>query len=123
MEPKIVCDLTELVGFTAPLHRNYAVAGTQAVSVIELPSSEDVFEELVITKEATIYKFERIWLANDQAVALGMSYFPTNRFLGMLDEDIGGTLCKLLDRKYIKRPIQTAESPGSMIVDARRARL
>ncbi|NNN12962.1 MAG: UTRA domain-containing protein [Acidimicrobiaceae bacterium] len=123
MEPEIVCDLTVLVGFTEPLHSNGIVAGTQAVSAIELPRPEDVFEDLVIAKEATIYKFERIRLANDQPVALGMSYFPTNRFLGMLDEDIGGTLSKLLDREYIKRPIQAAESLELIIADARRAGL
>ena len=122
-EPKIVCDLTMLVGFTEQLRRNGVVAGTRVVSAVEMLAPDDVAEALGITKDAMVYEIERIRLANDQPVVLEKSYFPAHRFPGMLDEDLSGSLYQLLDSKYAKRPTQAVESLESVIVDPRRARL
>ncbi len=122
-EPKIVCDLTMLVGFTEQLRRNGVVAGTKVVSASEIAAAGDVAEALGIAVGTAVFEVERIRLANDLPVALEKSYFPAHRFVGMLDEDMSGSLYQLLDSKYDKRPVAATESLESIIVDSRRAKL
>jgi GntR family transcriptional regulator len=122
-EPKVECDLTTLIGFSEQLRRRGMTAGARVVSAAEEQADPSVAKALGLSEGAPVYLVVRVRLANDRPLLLERSHFPAERFPGLLDEAMGGSLYELLEKRYGQRPRRAIESLESVSAGPLEARL
>ncbi len=107
---KIACDLNQITGFTDQLRSNGHRPGSRLLEAVETGADEEVAKALEIGSGAPVYRIIRLRLADEQPVAIERSWFPAERFRGLLKRDLNGSIYALLDICYGERPIKALET-------------
>lgn len=109
-EPRIVCDLTQLAGFTEQMRRAHVRAGARVISAETVVAPAHVALALSIPRRAPVYEIVRVRTVRQEPLALERSYFPCDTFPDLLANRLTGSLYELLARKYDQQPVSATES-------------
>jgi GntR family transcriptional regulator len=107
--PKLEQDLTTLAGFSEQLRRHGMVAGARVLSATLRPAGPAAGAALQIGEAGQAYEIRRIRLADGRPIVLERSLFPAERFEGLLECRLDGSLYELLEVKYGLRPHRARE--------------
>lgn len=121
--PKIACDLSSFAGFTEQLKNNGMRPGARILTAIEQPASDELVKAFEIAPGAPCFRIERLRLADETPVAVERSWFPAERFPGLIDHDLSSSLYAILDRFYGQRPTRALETLESIRLSNADARL
>jgi DNA-binding GntR family transcriptional regulator len=119
--PKLEQDLTTLAGFSEQLRRHGMVAGARVLTAIARPAGPAAGAALQIGPDDPVYEVRRIRLADGRPIAAERSVFPADRFPGMLDSRLDGSLYELLEVRYGLRPHRARESLEPVTAGVREA--
>jgi GntR family transcriptional regulator len=122
-EPKIVCDLTGLAGFTEQMRRANVRPGARVVSAVTLAATRSVAVGLSIERGALVHEVVRVRTANREPLALERAYFPAATFPDLLSRRLSGSLYTLLTRAYGQTPHTAEESLEPVTATEEEARL
>ena len=102
-QPKLERDLGTFSGLSEQLRRQGVAAGARVVSAQEVDGA------IVIV---------RVRLADGEPFALERSSFPADRFAGLLDLDLTGSLYDLLAEHFDAAPVRAVERIEPVLADA-----
>jgi GntR family transcriptional regulator len=122
-EPKILCDLTGLAGFTEQMRRANVRAGARIVTATTRPASHAVAVGLSIERGALVHEVIRIRTANREPLALERAYFPAGTFPDLLQRRLTGSIYALLTKSYGHKPATATESLEAVTAGPEEARL
>src|ERR1700752_159248 len=106
---KLEQDLTTLAGFSEQLRRHGMVAGARVLSGTLRPAGPAAGAALQIGEDGQAYEIRRIRLADGRPIVLERSLFPAERFPGLLECRLDGSLYELLEVRYGLRPHRARE--------------
>ncbi len=107
--PRVVHDLTRVAGFTEEVERQGLEAGAQILAADEQRAPAQVAQMLGIEAGAPVVRLERVRLAGDQPITLEDSWVPGERFPGLLEHDLSGSLYALMGEHYELAPVSATE--------------
>jgi GntR family transcriptional regulator len=122
-EPKILCDLTGLAGFTEQMRRANVRAGARIVSTLTRPASRATASALSIDRGAAVHEVIRVRTADREPLALERAYFPTGPFPDLLERRLTGSIYAHLTKTYGQRPATADETLEPVVATAEQARL
>jgi GntR family transcriptional regulator len=102
-QPKLERDLGTFSGLSEQLARQGVVAGARVLSAVEAGPAIEIV---------------RVRLADGEPFALERSSFPSDRFRGLLDLDLTGSLYDLLDRHFDAAPVRAVERIEPVLADS-----
>jgi GntR family transcriptional regulator len=106
---KIERDLSRIVGVPGLLRSQGVVAGTRVVSA-RLAEADDVTaQELRARPGELIVDLVRIRLADGSPFSLEHAKFPAQRFPGLLELPLGGSVYELIEEHFGVRPAEATE--------------
>ena len=108
-QPKVDRDLSRIVGVPDLLRQQGMTAGTRVVSTALLLADETTAAELRLKAGAYVLDIVRIRLADGTPISLERAQLPAERFPGLLELPLGGSLYELLDRHYHVVPEEAVE--------------
>ena len=127
-EPKIVCDLTGLAGFTEQMRRANVKAGARVVSATTRPAGRGTGRALGLERDALVHEVVRVRSANREPLAIELACFPAGLFPDLLAHRLTGSLYTLLAKKYdcaphtateVLEPVIASDTEAAMLgVDA-----
>jgi GntR family transcriptional regulator len=97
---KIDRDLSRIVGVPALLRDQGYTAGSRIVSGAVVPPDPAVAAELGLEPGSFVVDIVRIRLADGMPISLEHVRFPAERFPGLLERPLSGSLYELLERDY-----------------------
>lgn len=106
---KVEHDLTRVVGVPAYLARQGYVAGTRVISTRMATADEATRSALRLAPGALVVDIHRIRLADGTPISLDHARFPADRFPGLLEMPLGGSLYELLEREFRVTPADAEE--------------
>jgi GntR family transcriptional regulator len=106
---KVRHDLSRVVGFSEELRRQGLAPRARIRALNDAAAPETVAQALEIDVGAPTCRIERLRLAGDQPLALEESWIPTERFPGLLEHDLRGSLYELMRDVYDKEPVRAVE--------------
>jgi GntR family transcriptional regulator len=107
--PRVFHDMARVSGFTEEAARQGLAAGARIVATSERRAPAHVAGALGIGPGAAALRIERVRLAGDEPVATEDTWLPAERFPGLLDEDLGGSLYTLMRTRYDLAPVSATE--------------
>lgn len=107
--PKVERDLTGIQGVPGFLARQGYDAGTRVVSTQMTTPPDPVRKALALSGDDLVYAVRRIRLANGRPFSIDQAYFPANRFSGLLEQSLGGSIYDLLRDHYDVEPAAAEE--------------
>ena len=119
--PKVEQDFTTLAGFSEQLRRHGMVAGARVLSATLRPAGPAAGAALQIGEGGQTYEIRRIRLADGRPIVLERSLFPADRFPGLLESRLDGSLYELLEVRYGLRPHRARESLEPVTAGVREA--
>jgi GntR family transcriptional regulator len=120
---KVERDLTSLASLPAYLRRQGFASDARVISTATVPASNDVASSLDIAPGDLVYEIVRVRLADGTPISLERASFPADRFPGLLDRALSGSLYELLEREYDLVPEQAEERLEVVDAGAAEARL
>jgi GntR family transcriptional regulator len=116
---KVVHDLSGALGFTERLGRQGIAAGAEVVLTGEEPAPE----ALELAPGAPSLRIQRVRSAAGRPLALEDSWLPAERFPGLLEHDLGGSLYALMRDSYGLGPAEAVERLEPVVARAHEAAL
>jgi GntR family transcriptional regulator len=117
---RVVHDLTDGLGFTEQLGRQGLAAGAAVLSSGEYAVPEDVAAAL--EGAARALRIQRVRSADGRPVLLEDTWLPADRFPGLLEHDLTGSLYALMRDGYGLEPVSAVERLEPMLARAHEAR-
>ena len=108
-QSKIERDLSRIVGVPAMLRSQGVTAGTRVVKAGLGAADDDVASELGLEPGALVVSLVRIRLADGSPISVEHASFPADRFPGLLELPLGGSMYELLEEHYGARPGEAVE--------------
>lgn len=108
-ERKVERDLTSLAGLPAYLRRQGFQSDARVISTATIAAAVDVAHALKIGGGELVHEIVRVRLADDKPISLERASFPAERFPGLLDRALSGSLYELLESEYGLIPDQAEE--------------
>lgn len=121
--PRIDVDLTGLPGFTEQMARAHKRASARVVRAEPVAVSPEIAEAIWLPQDAPALLLVRVRLADRQPLALEHTWLPPERFPGLLDRRLTGSLYNLLAREYGVAPHTAQEWLEPVIADKEQAAL
>lgn len=106
---KIERDLSRVVGVPALLRSQGVVAGTRVVSARLAVADERATRELRLRPGGLVIDLVRIRLADGSPISVEHAMLPADRFPGLLELPLGGSVYELLDEYFDTRPKEALE--------------
>ena len=106
---KVDRDLSQVVGVPALLREQGMTAGSRIVSTSMVAADEIVRAALGLGSGAYVFDVVRIRLADGTPISLEHVRLPADRFPGLLDQPLGGSLYELLEEHYGTAPGEAVE--------------
>lgn len=107
--PKIERDLSRVVGVPALLRSQGVVAGSRIVSAGLAVADETAARELRLRPGGLVIDLVRIRLADGSPISVEHAMLPADRFPGLLELPLGGSVYELLDEHFDTRPKEALE--------------
>jgi GntR family transcriptional regulator len=108
-QQKVERDLSHVVGVPALLRQQGMTAGSRIVSTALVAADEQTAAALELGPGAYVFDVVRIRLADGIPISLEHVRLPAERFPGLLDLPLGGSLYELLAQQYQTRPGEAVE--------------
>ena len=108
-QSKIERDLSRIVGVPAMLRSQGVTAGTRVVRAGLDPADDGAAAELGREPGALVVSLVRIRLADGSPISVEHATFPADRFPGLLELPLGGSMYELLEEHYGARPGEAVE--------------
>jgi GntR family transcriptional regulator len=99
-ERKVERDLTSLAGLPTYMRRQGFAAGATVLATATIEPDEETAAALQIAPGSLVYEIVRVRLADGKPISLERALFPAERFAGLLDNPLGGSLYELLETTY-----------------------
>ena len=122
-EPIVERRAGSLLGLTAELQRQGMQAGANVVRVAVVTAARDIAAALALDQGGRVVELVRIRSADGRPVAVEQSWCPADRFPGLEDEDLAGSLYDVLRERYgcvSDRAIERVEARLAVAEDAAR---
>lgn len=97
---KVDHDLTNVVGVPAYLARQGYAAGTRVVATRMAAADPPTCRALALTEGDLVVDIRRLRLADGTPFSLDHARFPADRFPGLLEMPLGGSIYELLESKF-----------------------
>ncbi len=115
-------DLSALTGLPAYLRRQGFQSGARVLSTATVPAGEETAVALALDEDELVLEVLRLRLADEQPVSLERARFPADRFPGLLDRSLAGSIYDLLETEYgleVGEAEERIEVVGATTADAR----
>jgi GntR family transcriptional regulator len=122
-ERKVERDLTTLAGLFAYLRRGGFQSDARVLSTATVEADPDAAAALQLAAGALVLEVVRVRLADGEPLSLERALFPAERFPGLLDRSLGGSLYELLQEHYDLHPGEAEEHIEVVSAGAAEARL
>jgi GntR family transcriptional regulator len=122
-ERKVERDLTSLAGLPAYLRRQGFQSDARVVSTATLASDEEAASALRLPPGELIHEVVRVRLADGEPISLERASLPAERFPGLLDRSLSGSLYELLQSEYELEPGEAEERIEVVTAGAAESRL
>jgi GntR family transcriptional regulator len=122
-ERKVERDLTSLAGLPSYLRRQGFESDARVLSTATVEADAETAAELGIEAPAPALEIVRVRLADGEPISLERALFPAERFPGLLDRALGGSLYELLETNYGLVPGEAEERIEVVAAGAAEARL
>ncbi len=122
-QPRIVCDLTGLAGFTEQMRRAHVRAGARVVSALTRVTTPTEAGALGLAGRGRVHEVVRVRSADREPLAIEHACFPARLFPDLLDHRLTGSLYRLLERRYDHAPHTANEVLEPVIASAEQATL
>lgn len=106
---KVVRDLSRIVGVPALLRDQGFTAGTKVLSASVVVADGPTSKALKIPADAFVCEVTRIRLADGSPISLENARLAAERFPGLLELPLGGSLYELLQSEYSVEPVEAEE--------------
>jgi GntR family transcriptional regulator len=106
---KIERDLSRVVGVPALLRSQGVVAGTRVLSARLSAAGESAAQALRLRPGDLVVDLVRIRLADGSPISVEQAMLPADRFPGLLELPLGGSVYELLEEHYSTRPKEALE--------------
>lgn len=107
--PKVERDLAQVHSLPRLLALQGYDAGTRVISTLMTRPSPQVREALELDEDSLIVTVTRLRLADGRPMSLDQAYFPFDRFPGLMEQPLGGSLYELLHGEYGVEPDDAEE--------------
>lgn len=97
---KVERDLSGVVGVPAYLARQGYVAGTKVLSTRMAEPDGETRRALNLDEGRLVIEIRRIRLADGTPISLERAQFPADKFSGMLESSLGGSLYELIEDQF-----------------------
>ena len=101
-------DLSRVAGFTEAVERQGLEAGAQILAA-EHDAPVNVARMLGIDEGAPVIRLERVRFGAGQPITLEDTWVPGERFPGLLEHDLSGSLYALMREHYELEPVSATE--------------
>ncbi|MEA2198787.1 MAG: GntR family transcriptional regulator, partial [Solirubrobacteraceae bacterium] len=122
-ERKVERDLTSLAGLPAYLRRQGFQSDARVISTATAAAEDDVAAALGLRPGTLVHEVVRVRLADGEPISLERAAFPADRFPGLLDHSLSGSLYELLQSRYELEPGEAEERIEVVAAGAAEARL
>jgi GntR family transcriptional regulator len=122
-ERKVERDLTSLAGLPAYLRRQGFQSDARVLSTATVEADGDTAAALGLAVEALVLEVVRVRLADGEPISLERAMFPAERFPGLLDRSLSGSLYELLQTHYEVQPGEAEERIEVVAAGTAEARL
>lgn len=122
-ERKVERDLTTVAGLPAYLRRGGFQSDARVLSTATVEADADTAEALGLGEGALVLEVVRVRLADGEPLSLERALFPAERFPGLLDRSLGGSLYELLQAHYGLAPGEAEEHIEVVAAGTAEARL
>jgi GntR family transcriptional regulator len=102
-------DLTRFTGFTGQVERSGLRAGSEVIEARACPAPETVADALGLDAGAPMLRIERVRSGGGLAMTLEDTWLPADRFPGLLERDLGGSIYELMGEHYDLAPVSATE--------------
>ena len=92
--------LSDVVGVPAFLANQGYVAGTRVLSTKLTAPNRATQQALRIGAEDVVIEIQRLRLADGSPISLELASFPAERFPGLLEQQLGGSIYEILESRY-----------------------
>jgi GntR family transcriptional regulator len=106
---KIDRDLSRIVGVPALLRGQGFTAGTKVLSSSVVTADAETAKALKIATGAFVFEVTRIRLADGSPISLELARLAAERFPGLLELPLGGSLYELIEAEYGVSPVEADE--------------
>ncbi len=106
---KVDRDLSRLVGVPALLRDQGFTAGSKVMSSAVVVADEATAKALRLDSGAFVCDIVRIRLADGSPISLEHARFPAERFPGLMEHSLGGSLYELFEAEYGLHPADAEE--------------
>jgi GntR family transcriptional regulator len=108
-ERRVERDLTSLTSLPAYMRRQGFQSGARVLSTATVGADADTAAALGVPEGALVLEVVRVRLGDEQPISLERARFPADRFPGLLDRSLSGSLYELLETGYGLRPSEAEE--------------
>jgi GntR family transcriptional regulator len=108
-ERKVERDLTSLAGLPAYLRRQGFESDARVLSTATIEADAETAAALGLPEGELVLEVVRVRLADREPISLERALFPAERFPGLLDRSLGGSLYELLETHYALAPGEAEE--------------
>jgi GntR family transcriptional regulator len=122
-ERKVERDLTSLSGLPAYLRRQGFQSDARVISTATAAAEDEVATALGLGAGSLVHEVVRVRLADGEPISLERAAFPADRFPGLLDHSLSGSLYELLASRYELEPGEAEERIEVVAAGAAEARL
>ena len=122
-ERKVERDLTSLAGLPAYLRRQGFQSDARVLSTATVEADEETAAALGLGPGALLLEVVRVRLADAEPISLERALFPADRFPGLLDRSLAGSLYELLQTEYELLPGEAEERIEVVAAGGAEARL
>jgi len=122
-ERKVERDLANIAGLPAYLRRQGFESDARVLSTATIEADAETAAALGVAAGALVLEIVRVRLADGEPISLEQALFPAERFPGLLDRSLGGSLYELLEADYGLVPGEAEERIEVVAAGAAEARL
>ena len=117
----VLHDLTRVAGFTEEVERQGLEAGARILEASERGAPRQVAQALGIAHGAPVVRLERVRFGDGEPMTLEDTWVPADRFPGVLDLDLSGSLYALMRDRYSLAPVSATEYLEPVVARAHEA--
>ena len=106
---KINRDISKVISVPVLLHSQGVASETKVISAAVGVADEVSRTELQLSEGATVFRLVRVRLADKSPISIEHATFPADRFPGIRDQPLNGSMYKLLEAKFGTLPGEAVE--------------